>query len=123
MTRILVFGNPLVEKDCLPLRLLPELRKRLPDIEFIEADPEDMPNERNMLIIDSALAIKDVMLIDNLDKLENCKLISAHDMDLGQTLSLMKVAGLLDSVKIIAVPIDIAEAVALDKIEKIIRAI
>jgi len=123
MTRILIFGNPLVEKDSLPLRLLPELRKRLPEVEFVEADPEDMPDERDLFIIDSALGIRDVVLIDNLDQLENCKLISSHDMDLGQTLGLMKVAGLLDSVKIIAVPINIAEAVALDKIEKIIRAI
>ena len=39
--KVFVFGNPLVEKDSLVLKMLPELRRRFPEIEFQEVDPTE----------------------------------------------------------------------------------
>ena len=36
--KVLVFGNRLVEKDKLPLELIPYLEKEFPEIEFKEFD-------------------------------------------------------------------------------------
>lgn len=121
--RVYVFGNPLLEEDSLPLELLPELRRRMPDIEFVESDPADMPHEEELLIIDTAMGINDVVLIEDIRKLKTCNLMSMHEMDLGQMLKLMKAAGMIKEVKIIAVPKGIQAEEALDRIGKIIRAI
>ncbi len=38
---IFVFGNPLMERDSLPLQILPGLRKMFPSVEFVELDPSE----------------------------------------------------------------------------------
>ena len=122
MRKVLVFGNPLLEEDNLPLRLLPALRKKFPRIEFVEADPNDFDYNAG-LIIDTAKGVRDVVLIDDMRKLQTGKIFSMHEMDLGQTLRLAAAAGLLKEVKIIAVPANISPKKALDKVVKIITAI
>mgnify|MGYP001559860477 CR=1 FL=1 len=39
--KVLVFGNPLLEQDSIPLRLIGRLRERFPKIEFTEFDPNE----------------------------------------------------------------------------------
>lgn len=58
--KILVFGNPLVEKDRLPLELMKELQKEFPQVEFKEFDTaEDLQEEgRELNIIDAVEGIK-----------------------------------------------------------------
>jgi len=53
-SKILVFGNLLVEKDNIPIKLIPRLQKNFPKIEFIEAEAtEEIQNYgKNLLIID-----------------------------------------------------------------------
>lgn len=104
--KVLVAGNPLLEYDSLPLKLLPKLKKAFPKIDFKEIDPsEDLQLEgKNLIIIDSAEGIKDVVLLEDLDKILTNKIFSLHDFDLGITLKLLKKAGLIDSVKLICVP-------------------
>ncbi|MBW2970455.1 hypothetical protein KY309_02230 [Candidatus Woesearchaeota archaeon] len=101
---IYVCGNPLVKEDSLPLRILPELRKRFPSIDFVEFEPsEDLPDE-NLIIMDTVINAKDVMIIDDIDKFVETKALSLHDFDLGLNLKLAKKLGKLKSVKIIGVP-------------------
>jgi Ni,Fe-hydrogenase maturation factor len=40
-TTIYVFGNPLLDFDNLPIKLVPELQKQFPDINFIIQDPNE----------------------------------------------------------------------------------
>ncbi|MEM4257473.1 MAG: hypothetical protein QXU92_00310 [Candidatus Diapherotrites archaeon] len=104
--KVLIVGNPLLKYDSLPLRILPKLKKVFPKIEFKEIDPsEDLQLEgKNLIIIDSAEGIKDVVLLEDLDKILTNKIFSLHDFDLGITLKLLKKANLIDSVKLICVP-------------------
>ena len=102
---IYVCGNPLVKEDSLPLRILPELQKRFPGINFVEFEPtEDLPQEDNLVIIDTVINAKDVMIIDDIDKFVQTKALSLHDFDLGLNLKLAKKLGKIKSVKIIGVP-------------------
>jgi Ni,Fe-hydrogenase maturation factor len=123
--KILVFGNPLVAEDSLPLRLLSALRERFPSVEFKEFDAaENLEDEgRDLLILDSAQGPDRVVLLEGIDKIETGKLYSMHDFDLALTLKILTKLKMLDSVRIIAVPAESPEKKALEEICPIISGL
>jgi|SRR3989338_4506554 len=103
--RIYAFGNPLVQKDSMPLLYIKKLRSDFPNVEFREIDPtEDIPKERNIFILDTAVNAQKVQIITDIEKLESNKAYSLHDFDLAFNLKLMKKIGFLENVTIIAIP-------------------
>ena len=108
---ILVFGNPLVEKDNFTLKLIPKLKVVFPEIDFIHVDPsEDLQIfGKNLKIIDVAEGVDEVKVlklysISDFDKIELNKIYSMHDFDLGYNLKLLKKLGKIDSCEIICLP-------------------
>ncbi len=124
METILVFGNPLVKKDSLPLRLIKKLRKKFPDIEFKEFDPtENLEKEgRELYILDAIEGIEKATLITDLNMIKTSKIYSMHDFDLSYMLKLLKKLKYLDKVKIFGVPMKIKEKQALEQLTELIRA-
>jgi Ni,Fe-hydrogenase maturation factor len=107
--KVLVFGNKLVKKDNLPLKLIPHLEKEFPEIEFKEFDSvEDLQNEGSLIyIIDSVENIENVTIIYNIDQIEiSNNFYTIHDMDLGYMLKLMKKLKMIDKVIIFGIPIN-----------------
>ena len=107
--KVLVFGNKLVKKDNLPLKLIPDLEKEFPEIEFKEFDSiEDLQNEGSVIyIIDLVSNIENVTIIYNIDQIEvSNNLYTIHDMDLGYMLKLMKKVNMIDKVIIFGIPIN-----------------
>ena len=121
--KVLVFGNPLVEKDSLVLKMLPELRRRFPEIEFQEVDPTEglEKHGRDLIILDAVEDIKEVMVIDLVEQLKTNKIYSMHDFDLAYNLKILKKLKLIDSIKIIGIPMEIGEEKALNQIQLILR--
>ena len=121
--KILIFGNPFLENDSLPIKLLPKLQKAFPNIIFQEIDPtEDLENQgKDLTIIDTVEGIDKVMILSNIEQLHANKIFSMHDFDLAYNLKLLKKIGKIDSVKIIGVPMNISEDEALDQIQSILR--
>ncbi len=121
--KILIFGNPLIEKDSLPLKLLPKLKEQVPNIEFIEFDPtEGLEKQgRSLIILDCVEDIEKVQIIDSIDKIQTNKLYSMHDFDLGYNLKLLKKLNLIDDIKIIGVPMNVKEEDALIQISEAIK--
>ena len=118
--KIYVMGNLLVEKDSLPIKILPELRK-MPGFEFIELDPsEDFSKEKTLTIIDTIFNIDKVTLVKDIDKFQLEKICSLHDFDLGYNLKLMKKFGLIEKVNIIGIPENIDKKEVVKQIKKII---
>ncbi len=117
-TKILVFGNPILKFDSLPIRLIPELQKAFPKIEFREFDPnENIEREgRELNIIDTIEGIKKVTMLIDIDSIEPSPRISMHDFDLGYSLRLLKKLKLIDSVKIFGVPMMISKKEALEQL-------
>ena len=107
--KIYVFGNPLVKEDSLPVKLLPDLSKKFPKIEFIITDPnENFPpeNEKDLIILDTVKGITEARLFDLSDLKEISQSpISPHDYDLLFHLLLLKKRKIIDRVKIIGVPL------------------
>ena len=121
--KVLVFGNPLLENDSLPLKLLPKLRERFSDVEFKEIDPTgDLEDEgRDLVILDTVEGIDNVIELNSIEQLHANKVYTMHDFDLGYNLKLLKKIGKIDSVWIIGVPMGISEEEALDQIQSILR--
>ncbi len=120
---VLVFGNPLVQKDSLVLRLLPKLRKALPGTGFVELDGTEAEEIAeygpDLIILDAAEGIGEPAIITDLDKLELPKVRSMHDFDLAWNLKLLMKVGKIKSVKIVAVPTGLSEKKAIAKIKEI----
>ncbi|MBN2454135.1 hypothetical protein JXB11_01170 [Candidatus Woesearchaeota archaeon] len=121
--RILFFGNKLVEKDAFIHTLVEKLKKELPEVDFEEADGSELPAEEELNILDVAEGIKEVSLLNDLEKLSTGKIFSMHDFDLAQNLKLMKKFGIVKKVKIIAVPAGIDEKKAIDGIKEFISSL
>ena len=122
--RILVFGNPVLANDSLPFRLIEPLRKKFPEIEFVEFDPnENLEKEgRSLEIIDTVEGIKKVTVIRDIDSIKTQKVCSMHDFDLGYNLKLLKKLGYVESVIIFGVPMKIREKDALGQLSLLISA-
>lgn len=118
--KLLVFGNSLVEKDNLALKLLPKLKEEFPEIQFKEFDPtENLESEienGKLFILDVVQGIKEIMIIKDIDKLELIKSCSMHDFDLSYNLKLLKKIGRLKEVEIIGLPMEAREKEALREV-------
>lgn len=125
ITKILVFGNPLVEKDTLPLVLMTKLQREFPQIEFKEFDAaEDLHKEGRILyILDSVEGIDNVEIITDIDILIVNKIYSVHDFDLAYTLRLLKKMGMIEKVTIFGVPIKMRKDLAFQQLKQKICSI
>ncbi len=121
--KVLVFGNPLLKDDSLPLRLLPSLRKSFPETEFDEADPADVDLEQGPLVIIDAANVRDVMLVEDVDRLKDDRMLSAHGLGLAEMLAIFKAIGRQVQVKVICVPQGMTKDRALTEVTKMLRAI
>jgi Ni,Fe-hydrogenase maturation factor len=124
--KILVFGNPLLQKDNLALKLIPRLRKEFSgnkEIDFVESDStEDLHKQgKNLIILDVAMDIKEVEIIEDLNRLATGKVYTMHDFDLSYNLKIFQKLKLIDSVKIIAIPQEMEADEAFDQLQLILK--
>jgi len=78
-------------------------------------------NNKELFIIDTAVGIDKVKVLDDIDKIELSPSYSAHDYDLGFNLKLLKKLGRLEKVTIFCVPQNIEKREALSELVKKIR--
>jgi hypothetical protein len=122
MTRqIWVFGNPDLEIDSLPLRLLPSLKKTFPKIEFRVLDSnEEWQVPEDLVILDTAMGVKEITIFDDLKKFESTPRVSLHDFDALTNLRLLQKLGKLKKIKIIGLPPMMEEKHALEQLKQIL---
>lgn len=116
--KIFVFGNPAVDKDALPLKLLSKLRTRFPKIDFVTADPTEFLGYQGeeIWILDSAEGIEEVIVLHDISKLDLPKRFSVHDYDVALDLKLLEKLGRLEKVTIFAIPMGMKETEALEQV-------
>ena len=118
---VFVFGNPELKMDSLPLKILPELRRRYPFICFEAKDPNeewDVPKE--LTIIDTVVGLKKVMVFDDLDVFDSTPRLSMHDFDALANLKYLRKLGKLKKITVIGVPPNLNEKETIDSISKIL---
>mgnify|MGYP001582747102 CR=1 FL=1 len=111
-----VFGNPDIAMDSLPLRMLPHLRKRFPDIHFVTLDPNEEWNILDpFVVIDTVLGQSDVRLFRSLDEFDASPTVSVHDFDALFNLRYLAKLGKLKEVRVIGIPPEMPEEEAFTK--------
>ena len=119
---IFVFGNPDVLLDSSPLRILPRLRARFPDIQFQEVDPNeewDAPEE--VTVIDTVIGIEKVMILDGLEQFAAAPRVTMHDFDALAQLRYLQKLGKIKKVTVVGVPPTISEDEALEEVSAAIE--
>jgi hypothetical protein len=110
MKIIYVFGNADIKADSLPIKLLPELKKKFPSIHFSPLEPyETFPNTRMFWLMDTVIGLKRVTLLTNLGQFLAAKGLSTHDYDLGLELKLLVKLNKIKQVKVIGIPPQLSE--------------
>jgi len=119
--KIFVFGNEDLEVDNLPIRILPKLREKFPEINFEVKDPNeewDIPEE--MIILDTVIGIKEITIFDDLEKFSKTPRVSMHDFDALSNIRYLYKLGKIKKIKIIAIPPSLEESEAVKKIAKVL---
>lgn len=126
MNTVYIFGNPDIAVDATPVELLPFLRERFPDIEFLFLDPnEEWKIPDPLVIIDTVMGIEGVHIFHGLDEFIKTPSLSVHDFDALSQLRLLKKLGKLGQVIIIGLPphlsTEAAGAAAVDSLSALLR--
>src|SRR3989344_4539654 len=124
--KVFVLGNPIVKDDSLPLSLLPALRKKLPEINFITFDPSEelvIENYEKIIIVDTVINSPKVIQFNNLNQWTVSPRVTLHDYDLPLSLGIMKKFGKLKELKIIGVPSSGNKKEILNQIIALLKAI
>jgi hypothetical protein len=120
--RIFVFGNIDLQNDSLPLRILPKLQEKFPDIKFEIRDPnEEWEVPEEFVIIDTIIGLKGVKVFATLNKFLSAPRISMHDFDALTNLRYLWKLGKIKKIKIIGLPPDMDEAEAVKKVSAALR--
>ncbi len=119
---IYVFGNPDLEIDSLPLRILPKLQKRFPDIVFTVLDPnEEWKIPEEMVMIDTVVGIKELTVFNDLKHFTEAPRISVHDFDAFFNLIYLQKLGKLKKIKIFGIPPEMPQISAREELTKVIE--
>ncbi len=120
---VYVFGNPDLETDSLPLKILPLLQKDFSEIAFKARDPnEDFDLPENSVIIDSVSGLKQPAIFGNLSEFAAPPNLTLHDFDLFSKLKFLQKLGKLPAdLKIIGLPPNLETQKALNFVKKCLR--
>ena len=119
--KVFVFGNPLVEKDSLALKVAEKLKERVKSIEFEAVGSlDDVKKREKLYIMDVAFGIEKVQIIEDLEKLHTKQPVSGHDFDLALELKVLKKIGKIGRVKIIAIPLSHEFEKAVEEVRKLL---
>lgn len=122
--RIHVFGNPDIAMDALPLRILPALRVRAPEIDFRALDPnEEWELVDPFVVIDTVVGIPSAHIFRSLDEFAAAPTVSVHDFDALFNLRYLKKLGKLGAVHILGLPPEIPEEEAIVQVLAMITEI
>jgi len=118
---IWLLGNPDLPQDSLPLRLRPQLVKEFPRINFVIQDPlEEWPVKDRLIIIDTVEGLNEVRVFTSLDDFISTPLVTMHDFDLKNELSLRAKLGKLPPFVIIGLPPQLSAAEAIRQLKPVL---
>lgn len=113
MRTVFVFGNPDLAMDAMPLLILPRLRERFPDAEFVVKDPNeewDLPEE--FIVLDTVVDLASPAVFEDLKAFAASPRVTVHDFDALSNLRLLDKLGKLGVVRIVGLPPDMDEDTA-----------
>lgn len=119
---IFIFGNPDLIGDSLPLRILPKLREKFPQINFEHKDSnEEWDIPKDLIVLDTVLGIEDVIVFNDISKFDSTPRVSMHDFDAITNIRLLVKLGKIKKIKTIGIPSNMKESIVLNKVSDILR--
>lgn len=116
---ISVFGNPDLPSDSVPVRLVPELQEKFPDVSFVVEDPNeiDLPKQGKWVILDTVRGLDEVswLSVDDIVRSQGGGM-TAHDYDLSTLLLLAKKLDASFEPNILGIPEGMTEKQALPNV-------
>lgn len=120
--QVFVFGNINLDNDSLPLRMIPKLQEKFPDVKFEVRDPnEEWEVPEEFVVIDTVIGIKGIKVFETLDKFLSTPRVSMHDFDFLTNLQYLSKLGKIKKIKIIGIPPDMNEKEAIKKVSATLR--
>lgn len=106
MKKVFVFGNPDLSGDALAVKMVPELEKSFPEIEFKVVDPNelDLLEEKEIIVLDVVEGLRDVRWIEIEELAKTGEQMTTHDFDASTYLLLMKKLNPNADIRILGVP-------------------
>jgi len=105
---VLCFGSEVVDGDDAAFRVCETLSGKIPGIVFKKCespmDVLDFAGKEELVILDAVRGLGNVRVFDSADEFKKVKSLTAHDMDIGNTLMILKEMGMLGKVKVIGIP-------------------
>ncbi len=122
---VTVFGNPDLEKDNLPVKILPELKKIFPQVSFAHLDPYefDLPPSDPWIIIDTVQGLKKVALLKPNQINSATNRTTLHDFDLTWQLKLIQKVKKNTAIHIIGIPMGYDKDTALKETASILSTL
>lgn len=121
--RVSVFGNPDLPADSLPIRLVPKLAARFPDIDFVVEDPNELgiPETDEWVILDTVVGLSEIREIRVDELSSDTPRVTMHDYDLGTHLLLVRKLKPALSIRIFGIPENYEEDRALRGLTKLLE--
>ena len=120
---VFIFGNPDIESDSLPARILPKLRENFPSLNFEMKDPnEEWEIPDDLVVIDVAEGIDEVTVFNDLKNFASPPRVGMHDFDALTNLRYMEKIGKLKKIKIIALPMGMSEDDAVKEVSEFLNS-
>ena len=123
--QIWIFGNPDLEMDSLPIKIMDDLKAQFPKHDFLFKDPNDswenLPSK--LVIIDTIMGIEKVTTFTSLEDFQNVPRLSMHDFDLGTKLKWLQKIKKLPPFVIIGIPMGVSVSKILDDVNMILKKI
>jgi len=102
---VFVFGNPDLEIDSLPVKLLPALRETYPEHTFTHLDPnEEWDVPPHMYVIDTVVGLDEPKVFTDLKAFMAAPRMTCHDFDAYANIMLMKKIGKIEEATIYGLP-------------------
>lgn len=104
---VYVLGNSEESLDQEAVRLIPELMKSFPHINFIHFDPtEEFPENTSdkLILMDTVIGLDKVTTFNNIDYWKLSPRVTVHDYDLPIMLGILKKIGKIRNITIIGIP-------------------
>lgn len=118
---IWLFGNPDLKSDSLPLKILPQLKKLFPKVNFVIQDPlEEWKLPAELFIIDTVQGLKKMEVFTTLEKFQPAPHVTMHDFDLGAQLNWLKKLRVLPKFTIFGIPENISGTDALNQLNSLL---
>lgn len=123
---VLLFGNPDLPFDAIPVELYSSLVRMFPDINFRVVDPNelDLPKEDDdIIIIDTVMGLHKSRFV-SLDEIAELKArVTAHDFDLSSYLLLVKKMNKNIDIRIIGIPMSYEKDQAFEEVKLLLSSL